>query len=72
MGRFIACADRSQPILFPACVEDWIGEDIPVRVVDAFVDTLDLLELGFEGVEAAATGRPSYHPSVLLKLDIYG
>ena len=72
MGRFIAGADRSQTTLFPPCVDDWIGEDNPVRVVDAFVDALDLGELGFDGVEPAATGRPSYHPSVLLKLYIYG
>ena len=72
MGRFIAGADRSQTTLFPPCVDDWIGEDNPVRVVDAIVDALDLGELGFDGVEPAATGRPSYHPSVLLKLYIYG
>ncbi len=72
MGRFISGADRKQTTLFPPCVDDWIGEDNPVRVIDAFVDALDLLGLGFEGVEPAATGRPSYHPSVLLKLYIYG
>lgn len=72
MGRFIVGADRSQTTLFPPCVDDWIGEDNPVRVVDAFVDALDLGELGFDGVEPAATGRPSYHPSMLLKLYIYG
>jgi transposase len=53
-------------------VEDWIGEDNPVRVIDVFVDELDLAELGFGGVDPEATGRPSYHPSVLLKLYIYG
>lgn len=72
MGRFISGADRKQTTLFPPCVDDWIGGDNPVRVIDAFVDALDLLGLGFEGVEPAATGRPSYHPSVLLKLYIYG
>ncbi|MBB3956296.1 IS1182 family transposase [Novosphingobium sediminicola] len=72
MGRFITGADRSQTTLFPPCVDDWIGEDNPVRAVEAFVDTLDLGKLGFAGVEPAATGRPSYHPSVLLKLYIYG
>ena len=56
----------------PECLDDYIGEDNPVRVVDAFVDELDLYASGFEGVEPAATGRPSYHPSVLLKLYIYG
>jgi len=72
MGRFISGADRTQTTLFPPCVEDWIDEENSVRVVDAFVDALDLAELGFAGVEPAATGRPSYHPSVLLKLYIYG
>jgi transposase len=72
MGRFITGADRSQTTLFPPCVDDWIAEDNPVRAVDAFVAVLDLRELGFAGVEPAATGRPAYHPSVLLKLYIYG
>jgi transposase len=53
-------------------MDDWIDEENAVRVVDAFVDALDLAELGFEGVAPASTGRPSYHPSVLLKLYIYG
>ena len=64
--------DRSQGSLFPECLDDWIDENNPVRVIDAFVDGVDLAELGFDGVEAAATGRPSYHPSALLKLYIYG
>jgi transposase len=64
--------DRSQVTLLPECLDDYIGEDNPVRVVDAFVDELDLEALGFEGATAAATGRPSYHPSVLLKLYVYG
>ena len=72
MGRFIAGADRTQTTLFPPCMDDWINEDNPVRVIDAFVDALDLAEFGFDGVEPAATGRPAYHPSVLLKLYIYG
>lgn len=72
MGRFVAGADRSQPSLFPACVDDWIDADNPVRVIDAFVDALDLAALGFAGVTPAATGRPSYHPAVLLKLYVYG
>src|SRR5271167_2108137 len=72
MRRFVEGADRSQSTLFPECLEDWIGEDNPVRVIDAFVDELDLGELGFGGVEPEITGRPSYHPSVLLKLYIYG
>src|SRR5437870_7118237 len=72
MKRFIEGADRGQSTLFPECVEDWIGEDNPVRVIDVFVDELDLAELGFGGVDPEATGRPSYHPSILLKLYIYG
>jgi len=72
MKRFIDGADRGQSTLFPECVEDWIGEDNPVRVIDVLVDGLDLAELGFGGVDPEATGRPSYHPSMLLKLYIYG
>ena len=70
MRRFVEGADRGQNTLFPECLEDWIGEDNPVRVIDVFVDELDLAELGFDGVEPEATGRPSYHPSALLKLYI--
>ena len=72
MRRFVEGADRGQSTLFPECLEDWIGEDNPVRVIDVFVDELDLAELGFGGVDPEVTGRPSYHPSVLLKLYIYG
>ena len=72
MKRFIAGADRGQSTLLPECLDDWIDESNPVRVIDAFVDALDLTELGFDGVEPAATGRPAYHPSVLLRLYIYG
>jgi transposase len=72
MRRFVEGADRGQSALFPESLEDWIGEDNPVRVIDVFVDELDLAELGFSGVEPEVTGRPSYHPSVLLKLYIYG
>jgi len=72
MKRFIEGQDRSQVTLLPECLDDYIGEDNPVRVVDAFVDELDLETLGFEGATAAATGRPAYHPSVLLKLYVYG
>jgi transposase len=72
MKRFVEGLDRGQSTLFPECLEDWIGEDNPVRVIDVFVDELDLGELGFGGVEPEMTGRPSYHPSALLKLDIYG
>ena len=72
MKRFVEGSDREQSTLFPECVADWIGEDNPVRVIDVFVDELDLAELGFGGVDPEVTGRPSYHPAVLLKLYIYG
>src|SRR6266436_1561412 len=72
MRRFVEGTDRAQATLFPECLEDWIGEDNPVRAIDVFVDELDLAELGFSGVDPEVTGRPSYHPSVLLKLYIYG
>ena len=72
MKRFIEGADRGQSTLLPECLDDFIDESNPVRAVDAFVDALNLGKLGFDGVEPAATGRPSYHPSALLKLYIYG
>jgi transposase len=72
MKRFVEGADRGQSTLFPECLEDWVGEDNPVRLIDVFVDNLDLADLGFSGVEPQATGRPSYHPAVLLKLYVYG
>ena len=72
MKRFIAGTDRGKSTLFPECLEDWIGDDNAVRVIDVFVEELDLGELGFGGVDPEATGRPSYHPSMLLKLYIYG
>ena len=72
MRRFVEGADRQQSTLFPECLEDWICEDNPVRVIDVFVDELDLADLRFDGVDPEVTGRPSYHPSVLLKLYIYG
>src|SRR5689334_19071527 len=72
MRRFVEEADRGQWTLLPECLDDFIEESNPVRVIDAFAEALDLAEMSFEGVEPAATGRPSYHPSVLLKLYIYG
>ena len=72
MKRFIEGEDRSQSTLFPEHLDDYVGEDNPVRVVDVFVDELDLAGLGFDRVAPQATGRPGYHPSVLLKLYIYG
>jgi transposase len=72
MRRFVEEADRGQWTLLPECLDDFIDDSNPVRVIDVFVDSLDLAEMSFDGVEPAATGRPSYHPSVLLKLYIYG
>ena len=72
MNRFIEGTDRSQATLFPDRLEDWIDEDNPVRVIDAFVDALDLNGLGFVRATAAETGRPGYRPAVLLKLYVYG
>src|SRR5689334_21620274 len=72
MKRFIEGEDRSQVSLLPECLDDFIAEDNPVRVVDAFVEELDLAELGFGGAQPAETGRPAYHPAVLLKIYIYG
>lgn len=68
MKRFIEGEGTSQVTLLSECLDDYIGGDNPVRVVDVFVDELDLGELGFGGVTAALTGRPGYHPAVLLKL----
>lgn len=72
MKRFVEGVDREQGTLFPERLDDYIGEDNPVRVVDVFVDELDVAVLGFDRVEPRATGRPGYHPSVLLKLYVYG
>ena len=72
MKRFIEGHDRSQSILLPECLDDFVDTDNPVRVIDAFVDELDLGQLGFDSVEPELTGRPAYHPSVLLKIYIYG
>ena len=72
MKRFIQSVDRSQGTLFPEQLDDYVAEDNPVRVVDVFVDHLDLRQLGFDSINPLATGRPAYHPTVLLKLYIYG
>ncbi len=72
MKRFIEGEDRGQSILFPEHLDDYVGEDNAVRVVDVFVDELDLGGLGFGRVVPQATGGPGYHPCVLLKLYIYG
>src|SRR5262252_8643649 len=70
--RFIEGQDRGQLILLPECLDDYVGEENPVRVVEAFIDELDLAALGFAGVVPEATGRPSYHPATLLKIYLYG
>ena len=72
MKRFIEGVDRSQVSLLPECVEDYVGTDNPVRVIEAFVDQLDLREMGFESVDPEVTGRPAYYPSIMLKIYIYG
>src|SRR3984893_12800954 len=72
MKRFVEGDDRKQFALLPECVDDYIGQDNPVRIVDVFVDELDLTTLGFNGTTPAITGRPSYHPGAMLKIYIYG
>jgi transposase len=70
--RFVQGQSRTQGTLLPECLDDYVVEDNPVRVIDVFVDGLDLKKLGFEGINPSVTGRPAYHPSTLLKLYIYG
>src|SRR5678809_1538085 len=72
MKRFIQGEDRSQSTLLPECLDDYIVGDNPVRVIEVFVNELDLGKLGFDGAKPQATGRPAYHPSTLLKIYIYG
>lgn len=72
MKRFVQGESRTQSTLLPASLDDYVADTNPVRVIDVFVDELDLGKLGFEGIEPTATGRPSYHPAVLLKIYIYG
>jgi transposase len=72
MKRFVEGEDRTQATLLPECLDDYIGEDNPVRVIDVFINELDLSGLGFEGMAPAVTGRPAYHPAVLLKIYVYG
>lgn len=71
MSRFIEGEDRHQATLFPECLDDYIAEDSAVRVIDVFIDDLDLSGLGFQS-ETKPTGRPRYHPATLLKLYVYG
>jgi transposase len=72
MKRFVEGEDRLQIVLLPHCLDDYVTENNPVRVIEAFVDELDLTTLGFEGVVPEATGRPAYHPATLLKIYVYG
>lgn len=72
MTRFVMGQDRSQSTLFPALLDDYIGDDNPVRAIDVFVDELRLGDVGFDGVQPHATGRPAYHPATLLKIYVYG
>jgi transposase len=72
MGRFVEGEDRRQGVLLPEYLDDYVSEENPVRVIDVFVDELDLGALGFGGVVPEATGRPAYHPGVMLKIYVYG
>jgi transposase len=72
MGRFVEGEDRRQGVLLPEYLDDYVSQENPVRVIDVFVDELDLGALGFAGVVPEATGRPAYHPGVLLKIYVYG
>ncbi len=72
MTRYVEGEDRSQATLFPESLDEYIAADNPVRIVDVFVDELDLQKLGFDGMQPEATGRPAYHPGTLLKIYIYG
>ena len=72
MSGFIVEADRSQGTLLPETIDEYVADENPVRVIDAFVEALDFATLGFERVEAKATGRPGYHPATMLKIYLYG
>src|SRR6516225_9870014 len=72
MKRFVEGEDRLQAALLPHCLDDYVTEDNPVRVIEAFIDELDLAILGFESVVPETTGRPAYHPATLLKIYLYG
>src|SRR6476646_1998339 len=72
MKRFVEGEDRLQGALLPHCLDDYVTENNPVRVIEAFIDELDLATLGFDGVVPETTGRPAYHPATLLKIYLYG
>jgi transposase len=71
MKRFVEGEDRRQGVLLPEFLDDYVSEENPVRAIEAFVEALDLGALGFEGVVPEATGRPGYHPGLLLKIYVY-
>ena len=72
MKRFVEGEDRRQATLLPECLDDCVTQDNPVRVIEGFIDELDLGAVGFGGVVPEATGRPAYHPATLLKIYLYG
>jgi len=72
MKRFVEGEDRRQGALLPHCLDDYVTENNPVRVIEAFIDELDLATVGFDGVVPETTGRPAYHPATLLKIYLYG
>src|SRR5262244_1049615 len=72
MKRFVEGEDRLQGALLPHCLDDYVTENNPVRVIEAFIDELGLATLGFDGVVPETTGRPAYHPATLLKIYLYG
>ena len=72
MSGFIQGADRNQGYLLPERIDEYVSEENPVRVIEAFVEELDLAKLGFARVEPNETGRPAYHPATLLKIYLYG
>ena len=72
MSRFVQSEERRQETFLPCRLEDYATEENPVRVIDVFVEQLDLDGLGFAGMRPEATGRPAYHPSTMLKIYIYG
>src|ERR1700681_3828784 len=72
MVRFVQSEERTQDTFLPCRLEDYVTENNPVRVIDVFVEQLDLSKLGFAGMQPEATGRPAYHPSTMLKIYLYG
>ena len=71
MTQFIEGLDRQQTMLLPECLDDYVDENCPIRAIDAFIDMLDLAVLGFSA-QPATTGRPGYHPGLMLRIYLYG